>query len=167
MIAFVLFSIVELKLLSKTKFEDAINFKLNKKNILVTYHPVTLEKEPPKASFQRLLNALDTFRDTHIIFTHANSDKNGRIINNMIEEYVAKNPNKATSFKSLGQLKYLTALQFFDCVVGNSSSGIVEVPSFNIATINIGTPFKDSLNEEQKKIKVWTTEPPDPPSCKY
>lgn len=131
-------SIKELDLLSKQEFEKSIRFKLAKRNILITYHPVTLEKESPRETFQNILNVLDTLTETHFIFTHANSDKNGRIINGMISDYVSKNSHKAVEFKSLGQLRYLSALQFVDCVVGNSSSGISEVPMFNIATINIG-----------------------------
>ncbi len=131
-------SIKNLKLLNREDFEASIDFKLNKKNVLVTYHPVTLEKESPAETFSNLLNVLDTLNDTNIIFTHANSDKNGRVINQMILDYVQKNEDKAIEFKSLGQLRYLSALQYVDVVVGNSSSGIIEVPYFNKATINIG-----------------------------
>ncbi len=131
-------SIKNLKLLNREEFEASIDFKLNKKNVLVTYHPVTLEKESPAETFGNLLNVLDTLNDTNIIFTHANSDKNGRVINQMILDYVQKNEDKAVEFKSLGQLRYLSALQYVDVVVGNSSSGIIEVPYFNKATINIG-----------------------------
>ena len=131
-------NISRLKLLSKEKFEASINFKLNKKNILVTFHPVTLENCTAKEQFQELIDAINELKDTNIIFTKANSDTNGRIINQMIDEYVSKNSNKSIGFTSLGQLRYLSALQYIDIVVGNSSSGIVEAPSFKIATLNIG-----------------------------
>ena len=138
-------NIKRLKLLSKEEFESCINFKLNKRNILVTFHPVTLEKSTAKEQFQELLNAIDELSETNIIFTKANSDTDGRIINQMIDDYVAKNSNKAVAFTSLGQLRYLSALQFMDAVVGNSSSGIAEAPTFKIGTINIGDRQKGRI----------------------
>ena len=131
-------SIQGLKLLNRHDFEKSIDFKLGKKNILITYHPVTLENDSAKDQFSSILDALNKLTDTHLIFTYANSDKGGRIINKMIEEYVLKNKENSIAFRSLGQLRYLSALQFMDVVIGNSSSGIVEVPYFNIPTINIG-----------------------------
>ena len=138
-------NIKRLKLLSKEEFEKSINFKLNKKNILVTFHPVTLENATAKEQFSELLSAIDELDDTNIIFTKANADTDGRIINKMIDEYVAKNKNKAIAFTSLGQLRYLSALQFVDAAVGNSSSGILEAPSFKIGTINIGDRQKGRI----------------------
>ena len=131
-------AIKKLKLLNREEFENSIGFKLKKRNILITYHPVTLEKEAPIETFENILTALNELTDTTLIFTHANSDKNGRIINKLITEYVDAHKDKAVAFKSLGQLRYLSALQFVDFVIGNSSSGILEVPAFYIPTINIG-----------------------------
>jgi GDP/UDP-N,N'-diacetylbacillosamine 2-epimerase (hydrolysing) len=131
-------NIKRLKLLNKQEFEKSIEFKLNHKNILVTFHPVTLEKSTAKEQFQELLDAIDELEDTSIIFTKANSDTDGRVINSMIDEYVAKNSHKSVCFTSLGQRRYLSALQFVDAVVGNSSSGLAEAPTFKIGTINIG-----------------------------
>ena len=131
-------AIKKLKLLNREEFENSIGFKLKKRNILITYHPVTLEKEAPIETFENILTALNELTDTTLIFTHANSDKNGRIINKLIIEYVDAHKDKAVAFKSLGQLRYLSALQFVDFVIGNSSSGILEVPAFHIPTINIG-----------------------------
>lgn len=131
-------NIKRLKFLDKEEFEASIDFKLADKNILVTFHPVTLENSTAASQFQELLNVLDILRDTNIIFTKANSDTDGRIINKMINEYVAKNKDKSVAFTSLGQLRYLSALQFVDAVVGNSSSGLLEAPSFKIGTVNIG-----------------------------
>jgi GDP/UDP-N,N'-diacetylbacillosamine 2-epimerase (hydrolysing) len=131
-------NIKRLKLFSKKEFEKSINFKLNKKNILITFHPVTLENNTSKEHFQELLDTADELEDTNIIFTKTNSDTNGRIINKMIDEYVGKNPHKCVGFSSLGQLRYLSALQYIDAVVGNSSSGLTECPSFKVGTINIG-----------------------------
>lgn len=131
-------NIKRLKLWNREEFEQSIGFKFNKKNCLLTFHPVTLEKSTSQAQFEELLKALDTLEDTNIIFTKANSDTDGRIINQLIDDYVARNNNKAISFTSLGQIRYLSAMQYVDAVVGNSSSGISEAPSFKIGTINIG-----------------------------
>ncbi len=138
-------NIKRLKLLTKDEFEKSIDFKLNKKNILVTFHPVTLENSTAKEQFKELLDAIDELEDTNIIFTKANSDTDGRVINTMIDEYVAKNSHKSIGFTSLGQLRYLSALQYVDAVVGNSSSGLAEAPSFKIGTINIGDRQKGRI----------------------
>lgn len=138
-------NIKRLKLLSKDEFEKLIEFKLNYKNILVTFHPVTLENSTAKEQFQQLLDAIDELEDTNIIFTKANSDTDGRVINQMIDEYVTKNSHKSIVFTSLGQLRYLSALQYVDAVVGNSSSGLAEAPSFKIGTINIGDRQKGRI----------------------
>ncbi len=128
----------KLKLLTKSEFEESIDFKLKKINFLVTFHPVTLDNLSAELQFQELLKALDKFENTSIIFTKPNSDTDGRIIIQLIDEYVNKNSEKAIAFNSLGQLRYLSAIQYMDVVVGNSSSGLIEVPSFKKATINIG-----------------------------
>ncbi|CUU74147.1 UDP-N-acetylglucosamine 2-epimerase [Campylobacter hyointestinalis] len=141
-------NIKRLNLLSRSEFEQSINFKLNKKNILVTFHPVTLEKGAAKEQFKELLNALDELKDTNIIFTKANADMGGKIINQMIDKYSSKNSSKAVSFASLGTLRYLSALKHVDMVVGNSSSGLAEAPSFKIATINIGDRQKGRIKAD-------------------
>lgn len=141
-------NIKRLKLLTKEEFEKSIEFKLNKKNILVTFHPVTLENSTAQEQFQELLDVIDELKETNIIFTKANSDTDGRIINQMIDEYVTKNFEKSVQFTSLGQLRYLSALQFVDAVVGNSSSGLLEVPSFKIGTINIGDRQKGRIKAD-------------------
>jgi len=141
-------NIKRIKLLGKKEFEESIGFKLNEKNILVTFHPVTLENSTAKEQFQELLDAIDTLEDTNIIFTKANSDTEGRIINQMIDGYISKNSHKAVAFTSLGQLRYLSALQFVDAVVGNSSSGLAEAPSFKIGTINIGDRQKGRIKAQ-------------------
>ena len=131
-------NINRLKLFTKEEFENSISFKLNKINFLVTFHPVTLENLSAEEQFKQLLAAIDIFEDVNIIFTKPNSDTNGRVIIQLIEDYVKKNNNKAIAFKSLGQLRYLSAIQHVDVVIGNSSSGLIEVPSFKKPTINIG-----------------------------
>lgn len=131
-------NIKKLNLLSKEEFEKSIKFKLAKKNILITFHPATLENSSAREQFNELLNALDEIEETNFIFTKANSDTDGDVINKMIDEYVSENSQKAVAFASLGQLRYLSAIKFVDIVLGNSSSGLLEVPSFKKATINIG-----------------------------
>ena len=138
-------NIKRLKLLDKEEFQRSIDFKLAEKNLLITFHPVTLEKSTARQQFIELLEALDELEDTHLIFTKANSDTDGRIINKLIDEYANANPFKAKAFTSLGQLRYLSALQFMDAVVGNSSSGLAEAPSFKIATVNIGDRQKGRI----------------------
>ena len=130
-------------LLSKEEFEKSINFKLNKKNILVTFHPETLNSNSEK-DFEEILKALDKLKDTNIIFTKANADSGGRIINKMIDEFVKTHKNSIV-FTSLGRKRYLSALQYVDIVLGNSSSGLVEVSSFQKATINIGNRQKGRI----------------------
>ena len=141
-------NIKRLKLLNKVEFEKSINFKLNDRNILVTFHPVTLESSTAKEQFQSILDAIDTLANTNIIFTKANSDTDGRIINSMIDKYVSKNCNKSIGFTSLGQLRYLSALQYVDAMVGNSSSGLGEAPTFKIGTINIGDRQKGRIKAD-------------------
>lgn len=138
-------NILNLHLLTKHELEKEIGFKLGKNNYLVTFHPVTLERATAQEQFQQLLLALDDLADSHIIFTKANADTDGRIINSMIDDYVSANSGKAVAFASLGQLRYLSALQHVDAVVGNSSSGLTEAPSFKIGTVNIGDRQKGRI----------------------
>lgn len=131
-------NIHRLSLLGKRELEIELNFRFAPKNLLVTFHPVTLESSTSRQQFSELLCALDELENTNIIFTKANSDTDGRVINQMIDDYVSINSDKAVGFTSMGQLRYLSALQYVDAVVGNSSSGLAEAPSFKIGTINIG-----------------------------
>ena len=131
-------NIKRLPLLLRDEFEKSIRFELGKHNLLITFHPVTLEQATAEKQFENLLQVLDEQIDTHLIFTKANADTDGRIINEMIDNYVIEHPDKAVAYTSLGQLRYLSAMQYIDGVVGNSSSGLLEVPSFKIGTINIG-----------------------------
>lgn len=128
----------KVQLLNREDFEKSIGFQLGEKNLLVTYHPQTISKLTPKEQFQALLDALDQFDNIKIVFTKANADEGGKIINRMIDDYVAKNLHRSIAFSSLGQLRYFNAIRYVDAVVGNSSSGILEVPSFHRPTINIG-----------------------------
>ena len=125
-------------LMDKQKLEKNIGFNLDMPYVLVTFHPVTLEDNTAKDQFKQLLRALNSMKGYKIIFTKANADMDGRIVNQMIDAYVSENKEKAVAFASLGMIRYLSAVKYCDMVVGNSSSGIIEVPSFHIPTINIG-----------------------------
>ncbi|MDT8384917.1 MAG: UDP-N-acetylglucosamine 2-epimerase [Gammaproteobacteria bacterium] len=131
-------NIKRLKLLDRKSFEEAIGLRLAKQNLMVTFHPVTLENATAGKQFKALLNVLSDLKDTHFIFTKPNADTDGRIINKLIDEFVSEHMDKAISFASLGQLRYLSAMKYVDGVVGNSSSGLLEAPSFRIGTVNIG-----------------------------
>ncbi len=138
-------NIMKLKLLSREEFVASIGFNLANKNLLVTFHPVTLENSTAAQQFKYLLDAIDVLKETNIIFTKCNADTDGRIINNLIDRYVDNHPEKSIAFTSLGQLRYLSAMQYVDGVVGNSSSGLLEAPSFKIGTINIGDRQKGRI----------------------
>ena len=138
-------NIKSIPLMCKKDLEDSLHFTLDKNTILVTYHPVTMENGTAEKQFSELLNAIDQFTDLRVIFTMPNSDTDGRIIMDLIKNYVAQNPKKSIEFSSLGVNKYLSVLQYIGGVVGNSSSGIVEVPSFHIPTINIGDRQKGRI----------------------
>ena len=125
-------------LLSREELESSLGLKFAKKNLLITFHPVTLECVSSSASqFKELLLALDELTDTVLIFTLPNADTGGRALGVIVEEFVEARPN-AFLFKSLGQRRYFSCLKHVDAVVGNSSSGLIEAPSFGIGTINIG-----------------------------
>ena len=126
------------ELMDQTACEDSIDFKLGERNLLVTFHPETLAHQSSEQQFSELLAALDEFPDIKLIITHPNADTDGRVIIRMIESYAEQNPDRVCSYVSLGQLRYLSALNLVDGMVGNSSSGIIEAPSFKIGTINIG-----------------------------
>jgi len=131
-------SINKTKKLSLRRLEKKLNFKLGKKNILVTFHSSTLEKNLSRKNFNEILKSIQKIKDYKIIFTKTNADTDGRIINRMIDEFVKKNKENSISFKNLGQERYVSLLKFIDVVIGNSSSGIIETPTFKIPTLNIG-----------------------------
>ena len=135
-------------LLHKEELEREFGFRFVFPTIMVTYHPVTLEKMASEKQFKTLLDVIDKHEKISVIFTKANADTDGRIINRMIDDYVNSNKERCRGYTSLGQLRYLSTLQFCDAVVGNSSSGIIEVPSFKIPTVNIGDRQKGRIHAE-------------------
>jgi len=132
-------------LLSKEELEKKLSLKFNRRNLLITFHPVTLEDNTAKKQLSELLYVLDGLKDISLIFTKANADPESKVINKTITEYVRKNSEKAYVFSSMGQLNYFSTMQFVDAVVGNSSSGIIEAPASKIGTINIGDRQKGRI----------------------
>jgi len=130
-------NIKRLELLDRAALETVLDLKLWKKNLLITFHPVTLETSTSTDQMAELLAALSTLVDTQLIFTMPNADTDGRALVKMVEQFVALHVN-ARAFTSLGQLRYLSCIAQMDGVVGNSSSGLAEAPSFKKGTINIG-----------------------------
>ena len=131
-------------LMTKDELEASLDFKIDTQTILVTYHPVTLGGDPAK-DIREFLDALDQFKDLKVIFTMPNSDTGRDAIALAVENYVEKHSNSAKAYTSLGLKRYLSTLQFVEAAVGNSSSGIIEVPSFGIPTLNIGDRQKGRL----------------------
>ena len=129
--------IKRMELLSRTDLEDAIDFKFGEKNLVITFHPVTLEAETAVNQMTELLATLDNLDDTNLIFTWPNADTDGRTLGKMIEQFATEHSN-ARVYASLGQLRYLSCINQVDGVIGNSSSGLLEVPSFKKGTINVG-----------------------------
>lgn len=112
---------------------------------MVTYHPVTLADEPAQESFGALLEALDQFPEYQVVITYPNADDGGRSIIPLLEEYALRQPERVKAVPSLGQKRYLSAVRLSTAVIGNSSSGISEVPSLKIPTVNIGQRQKGRL----------------------
>lgn len=131
-------NIKQIKLLDREELECQINFHFTTPTIMVTYHPATLESYTAEEQFAEILSVLDKHDYISVIFTKANADADGRVINRMIDDYVMKNDNRCRAYSSLGQVRYLSTLQYIDAVLGNSSSGLLEVPSFHIPTVNVG-----------------------------
>lgn len=130
-------NIKRLALLDRNALEASLGWSLGKKNLLVTFHPVTLETATAQDQMAELLAALSELQDTRLIITLPNADTDGRMLIRQIDEFVARHDN-ARAYTSLGQLRYLSCIAQVDGVVGNSSSGLLEVPSFHKGTINIG-----------------------------
>ncbi|OCH54666.1 UDP-N-acetylglucosamine 2-epimerase [Vibrio cyclitrophicus] len=128
-----------------SELSESLNFDLTGPYFVVTYHPVTLGDESPEDSFQALLDALDEYPNHQIILTYPNADDGGRRIIPMLEAYAAKQPSRVLAIPSLGQIRYLSSVKHAAAVIGNSSSGIIEVPAFDVPTVNIGSRQKGRL----------------------
>lgn len=141
-------NIRKMPLMNKSELEASLDTEFKERLLLVTFHPVTLEDATSEVQFKNLLNALETIENATIIFTKANSDTDGRIINEMIDDYTNKHLDNTLSFVSMGQLRYLSAMKLASAVIGNSSSGIIEAPSFKIPTVNIGDRQKGRMQAQ-------------------
>lgn len=133
-------------LLSKRELEDSLSFTFDRETILVTYHPITLGNRSSKDEIDDFLSALDAFPGLKVLFTMPNSDQGGDIIRQAIDTYCSMHPNRCKCYSSLGLKRYLSVLQYVEAVVGNSSSGILEVPSTHIPTLNIGDRQKGRIH---------------------
>lgn len=131
-------NVLQSELMTKNDVEKSINFALDKQTVLITYHPVTLTHQSPTEAIDALLDALDERPNVRVVFTMPNSDNGGQVIADRIDEYVTLHPTKSCVFKSLGMKRYLSVMKYIGAVVGNSSSGIIEAPSFHVPTLNIG-----------------------------
>ena len=136
--------ITKTKLLEKKMLEQMLAINFEEKSLLITFHPVTLDEISSESQLRELLSVLSELENTTMIFTKPNADTGGRALIRILEEYCDKNPN-AYLYSSLGQLMYLSCVALVDGVIGNSSSGIAEVPSFKKPTINIGDRQKGRL----------------------
>lgn len=132
-------NIKHVPLMSKEEIEQNLQFEITDRTILVTYHPVTLSDSNPLDDINALFQALDAHPELHVIFTMPNSDAGGQKIAEAIERYAAQHTNRVRAYKSLGMRRYLSVMKYCVAVIGNSSSGILETPSFHIPTLNIGS----------------------------
>lgn len=151
---------LSVKKMTRMELSDSLKFDLSGKFAVVTFHPVTLEDDTAGGEFQELLDSLDKFPDLKIIFTKSNADTGGLLINKMIDDYVCMHSDRAISVFSLGLVRYLSAISIADAVIGNSSSGIIETPSFAVPTVNIGDrqkgrlQAKNTINCEPKQEEI-------------
>lgn len=132
-------NIKRVPLMSKEDVEKDLKFEIGDRTLLVTYHPVTLSDSNPLDDIQALFDALDEHSEYRVIFTMPNSDTGGQVIAEAIEQYAAQYADRVRAYKSLGMRRYLSVMKYCAAVVGNSSSGIAETPSFHIPTLNIGS----------------------------
>lgn len=141
-------NILSQELMSLNELEENLHFSLGNRYAVVTFHPVTLENESVETQIKELIKAIDRIDDMHFIITKANADAKGRIINKLLDTYAMKNKEKVLLIESLGVKRYLSALYYSSMVIGNSSSGLVEAPTFHIPTVNIGNRQKGRLKAE-------------------
>jgi len=146
-------AILRMKLLSREDLAKDLGLTFKKKNLLITFHPSTLDEELPSTQFEELLSALSQLDDqVGLIFTRPNADTHGRALNTMIDQFVSSRP-QARAYTSLGHLRYLSMIPQVDAVIGNSSSGLYEVPSFKKPTIDIGDRQKGRFKAASV---IWT-----------
>jgi GDP/UDP-N,N'-diacetylbacillosamine 2-epimerase (hydrolysing) len=140
-------NIAKTELIGKDKLERELQFKFRERNLLVTFHPVTLEPDSGVDQLAELLSALDSFPDIGLIFTLPNADTDGQMMSGLIEKYVNSRIN-AVTYASLGAVRYLSTMACVDGVIGNSSSGLLEAPRFMVGTVNIGNRQRGRLQAQ-------------------
>jgi UDP-hydrolysing UDP-N-acetyl-D-glucosamine 2-epimerase len=140
--------ISKMQLLDRQQMETVLKRKLGKVNFLITYHPATLAVAGTRDTLDNLFDSLNKFPEATVIFTKANADEAGRMINKKLDEYAARQPERVSTYTSLGNLNYLSMIQFADVLIGNSSSAIIEAPYFRKATVNIGSRQTKRLHAE-------------------
>lgn len=138
-------SLGKLELMDGPELERSLDFRFGKRNLLVTFHPATLEPGAAARQMAELLSALDDLQETHLVFTMPNADTESKALFDMIEAFVAAHRHTAKAYASLGNRRYLSCIAQVDGVVGNSSSGLLEVPSFKKGTVNIGDRQKGRI----------------------
>ena len=131
-------NIRNLPLMPQEELEHSLGFKNLTPFFLITYHPETQSGRSPQDDMDNLFSALDKFEGYNLIFTKSNADAGGEVINKMVDDYCGKNSHRAKAFFSLGLKRYLSAMSIATAVIGNSSSGVVETPTFKVPTVNIG-----------------------------
>lgn len=141
-------NIKKIQYFSQEELTKQFDIPWGKPIIMVTYHPVVLESDTVENQFRSLLTVLERHEEYTYVFTYANADVGGQMINQMLEEFVGRHEN-CKAFASMGQRGYLSMLNYASAVVGNSSSGIIEAPSFHIPTVNIG-------NRQQGRVRAET-----------
>ena len=151
-------NVLKNEFISKDDVEKSLKFRITDKCFLCTYHPVTLSNMSAETQVLNLLRALDDYKDYHIIFTYSNSDTNSQIIIKRVQEYVNRNQDRCMFIPSLGQKRYFSALKYMTAVLGNSSSGIIEVPSFGIPTLDIGDRQKGRIASDSVIHCGYSTE---------
>ncbi len=140
-------NILSLSLPSKKELEESLGWSFGDKTALFTYHPETLSGSTPKSEIDEILNALE-HTGLSVLFTYANADEGGYVINEAIEKFCRKDPHKYKAVKSLGQKRYLAAMKHADILVGNTSSGIIEAASFKKPVVNIGDRQRGRLRSD-------------------
>jgi len=132
--------------LSMNELSTRLSFQFHQPFFLVTYHPATLVNEAPEVSLSALLEALDAYQDYQVVITYANADDGGRRINDLIKTYADQRVERVLASVSLGHLNYLSLMKHAVVVIGNSSSGIIEAPSFGVPSVNIGDRQKGRIS---------------------
>lgn len=138
-------SISRLNLLSREDLDSQLGGRASAPFFVVTYHPETLSKTKATDSLGNLLEVLDSYSDHNLVISYPNADTHGRALIAVLENYRRENPDRVMLVRSLGQLKYLSALKHCDAVIGNSSSGLIEAPAFGVPTLNIGIRQKGRI----------------------